>query len=101
MWVQVEMDALIFFRGRTRARRFIYGPWSGISELFRFMGRQRPPPTTRRRKVMVLSTAFMNWSTHIVTPTSWLAIVGFVLLLMLGRIWVAEMQVVVWWVDKV
>jgi len=65
------------------------------------MGRQRPPPTTRRRKVMVLFTAIRNWSTHIITPTSWLAVVGFVLLLMLGCIWVAEMQVVVWWVDKV
>lgn len=64
------------------------------------MGRQRPPPTTRRRKVMVLFTAIRNWSTHIVTPTSWLAVIGFVLLLVLGCIWVAEMQVVVWWVDE-
>lgn len=49
---------------------------------------------------MVLFTAIRDWSTHIVTPTSWLAVIGFVLLLVLGCIWVAEMQVVVWWVDE-
>jgi hypothetical protein len=41
-----------------------------------------------------------NWSTHIVTPTSWLAVIRFMLLLVLGSIRVAEMQVVVWWVDE-
>jgi hypothetical protein len=65
------------------------------------MGWQRPQPTTRKSGVIVLVTAIIrNWSTHIITPTSCLAIVGFMLLLVLRCIRVAEMQVFVWRVDE-